>query len=229
MDCQIVGLTQDMNFDDNISQTFVVLQLPDGTRVRAAVDEKTAEKVVTLRVQAHGLPRVSTRTPAAVDEAPLAPAPPVERDPDAPIVFGGDVDAGGLDEDDPPEPAVEEEDAPESAEAADYDVPPAPPEVEAAHEAVMAEAHLGADGKPLRRQRRGKEPNEKKQARKKTGQATPGGAKRNLFRTASGELIAPAKNVPRTEYGYPMTPNGGVDPDALTGGGPVDDDGISSV
>lgn len=53
LNCQIVGLTQDMDFTKNVTQTFLVLELSNGLRVRAAVDDATTQIVVNLQVGVH--------------------------------------------------------------------------------------------------------------------------------------------------------------------------------
>ncbi len=227
MHCQIVGLSQDMDFDENVAQTFVVLLLPDGSRVKAAIDDNTAAKVITLRVQEHGsAPQPKLRAPVE-ERAPVIETSDVPMDDESgPVVFGGDAE--GLDEDLPDEAASGAPFEPEESFEDDYDIPPAPPEVAAAHEAVLQEAHLGTDGKPLSRARRGKAPNEKKVARtQQHGQAKPA-ARKNLFKTATGALVAPAKTVPMNSAGFPIAPNG-VDPDSITGSGAGDEDGVTSV
>lgn len=234
MDCRIVGLAQDVNFEENVSQTFIILQLPDRTQIRAAIDPITAERIVTLQVEVRGTapqPRVRAPVVAVPMVSELAtttddPAPEVSEfggEGDV-TVFGG-PDTGSSSPPTPPAPPPDDDDD----EPDDYDIPPAPPEVEAASAAEEAEynqmAGLQADGTPLR-QRRGKEAHAKKKARTQQGQAKPGGRK-NLFRTTDGRLVAPAKTVPRNDAGFPVVANG-VDPDALTGGN-TDEDGIGSV
>jgi hypothetical protein len=230
LDCQIVGLAQDMDFGENVSQTFVLLQLPDGRRVRACVNEETAQAVVELQVQARGVPRAVMRAAGAAPEpghAQQTAWPEGTEDaeyattdfttaetPDGTVrVFGGQDDTPAED-------------------TADYATPPGMDHIQPEHEDLP----IIADPDPPQKSR-SKDKSPKRTARVAAAQAAdharavPNGRPRNLFRTAEGKLIAPSKTVPRTEQGYPQVANGGVDVDELTGtrDRDQDEDGVGSI
>jgi hypothetical protein len=125
LDCIIAGISQDMNFDENVTMTFLLIRLPDGKQFRAAIDDPTAAAVVALSVAQNGQPRAAMRPSSEPEsqyhptqpEAPeiVDPPPPVQNkfngslakaatvEEPAPRIFGGQD--GGDDAD----PAYEEE------------------------------------------------------------------------------------------------------------------------
>lgn len=185
MDCTIAGISQEMNLEENVTTTFLLLRLPDGQQVRAAIDDAAAVIVVAMSVAEKGQPRPAVSAPMAPMPAPISErherhtavvqrepwpeenghAKTAETEEDAPRIFG-EQDGG-----DEPSPEYQE-----------------PPPVVA---------------------------------------SPPHGS--NFQRLPNGRVIVPSKNVPKTEYGYPIVPGGGVDPSTLTSPDGQDEDGVGSV
>jgi hypothetical protein len=171
LECTIVGISQEMDFEQNATVTYLLVRLANGKVLRAAIDEEDAASVVELQVKEAGAPRAVPRAPRPqARERP--PPPPPEMDEDevdengnAVHIFGG-PDTGEA-------PAVEEEEEP----------PPPPSPV----------------------------------------------AARPVQRLPNGKPYMPAKTVPKDDAGYPIVRGSGVDPDELTSGRNVDEDGVGSV
>jgi hypothetical protein len=220
LDCQIVGLAQDMDFEENVSQTFLVVQLSNGERVRAAIDDATAQKVVELQVQARGVPRSVARVavvpPKSDDYDDYTPAPPgefttAETAEGTVRIFGG-------------------QDAAEAEDTADYAEPPEGV-WGAAPDNIDLPVIEDPDPEPARR---AKDKSPKRTARQAQSRAVedahaPKAARTNLFRTAAGKLIAPSRTIPKNEAGYPQVANNGVDPEEFTGAHNQDEDGVGSI
>lgn len=122
LDCVIAGVSQDMNFEKNVTTTFLLLRLPDGRQLRAAIDDAAAAIVVGLSVAQNGQPTSTIevdRSVPPVIAAPVdvwsdtnieteAPAPLAQIEEEAsPRIFGGQD--GGDDEPapEPSKPAVQ--------------------------------------------------------------------------------------------------------------------------
>ncbi len=56
LDCTITGVRQDLDLERNVTTTFLVLRLPDGKLLRAAIDDAAAATVVALSVAQSGEP-----------------------------------------------------------------------------------------------------------------------------------------------------------------------------
>jgi hypothetical protein len=133
LDCTIAGVSQDMSLGENVTTTFLVIRLPNGSHIRAAIDDAAAAAVVGLSVAQSGPPRSAMRTPSAgLDPPPppqdtayvstegapaeLVPMPQawpgengrVVDDDDAPRIFGGQDggDEPSPDYAEPPPPAA---------------------------------------------------------------------------------------------------------------------------
>lgn len=188
LDCTIVGISQEMDFEQNMTVTYLVVRLPDGHVIRSAVDEEAAAAVVELQVQANGAPKAANRPPrhqaAKRAEAPPAPSEESVED-ELTDESGNSVHIFGGQESSAPEELLDEE-TPE----------PEMPETPAAARAV------GEDGVL---------------------------ARRNVQRTSRGKLVVPSKTVPKDDAGYPVIRGQGVDPDTLTSGRNLDEDGVGSV
>lgn len=104
IDCTISGVSQDMDFEQGVTVTYLLVRLPSGQTIRAAVDESAAALVIGLQVKAAGAPRAvahpaaQTTTPVDDDYAQppggdFTPAPAEEDPPTANgetvHVFGG--------------------------------------------------------------------------------------------------------------------------------------------
>lgn len=182
--CQVTGIAQEMDFEENVTRTFLLVELPNGARIRAAIDEDAAAQVVALSVQTKGQPRPALAPPppsAMQRPAPAAHAPAMSaQNAEQPIDDEGDDVRvfGGADTDD--SPTYEEEGEPEEL-APPVQAPAAPP------------------------------------------------ARREPQRDRKGNLVVPAKTVPKDNAGYPIVQNGGVDPNDLVGGRDQDEDGVGSV
>lgn len=95
MNVELLGMQQEVDFRTGSTLTFIVLELPSGQRLRAAVDDDSAQ-VIVQAVAASG----ATAPKVAMPAVPLAPAPtpsipisqsaaPQELDDDGSVVFGG--------------------------------------------------------------------------------------------------------------------------------------------
>jgi hypothetical protein len=133
LSCVIAGVSQDMSLEENITTTFLLIRLPDGQQIRAAIDDTAAAAVVGLSVAQSGPPRSAMRTPsAALSTPPVAarvadtyedtadeinvpqPMPPMWPEAnghteDAPKIFGGQDggDEPTPDPTPPPPPAIQ--------------------------------------------------------------------------------------------------------------------------
>src|SRR5258707_38641 len=77
IDCTITAVSQEMNLEQNVTLTYLVLRLANGSVLRAAVDESTAASVIALHTQANGMPVSSLRP---VVQKPVAPPPPAKEE-----------------------------------------------------------------------------------------------------------------------------------------------------
>jgi hypothetical protein len=73
LDCTIAGVSQDMSLGENVTTTFLVIRLPNGSHIRAAIDDAAAAAVVGLSVAQSGPPRSAMRTPSAALDPPPPP------------------------------------------------------------------------------------------------------------------------------------------------------------
>jgi hypothetical protein len=107
LDCVIAGVSQDMDFDRNVTTTFLLIRLPDGKQLRAAIDDEAAAHIVGMSVARNGQPTSTVevdRTPqptvsmsatAPTETWPDYAAPEPERAQEAqseeaaPRIFGG--------------------------------------------------------------------------------------------------------------------------------------------
>jgi hypothetical protein len=135
LDCTITGISQDMDLTRNVTTTFLVLRLPDGKTLRAAINDTAAAQIVALSVAQNGEPTAAMELPAAqyeqaastpfADGAAIAPTiqngqlhsvpdwppgslEPVELTPEPGMrIFGGGQDGGDAPNHDydPPAPA----------------------------------------------------------------------------------------------------------------------------
>lgn len=133
MNANIIGISQDFNFDTGEKTTYMMVLLPDGVGLRVPLDSDQAQHVAQLQVELSGaeMPRPGTprpgglRRPASVAPQPTAVAPdpmpmvrtslaqdfaPARMDDEGTVVFGGDDgddgDAADTYEASPPEDAV---------------------------------------------------------------------------------------------------------------------------
>lgn len=103
MQATIVQLLQSMNFQTRKTVTYVVLELPNGQQVRAAVDDDTAAAIVSADVGANGAaPRVAgseeslgEAAPEVEETAPDYDEPPpevvTETETETVRIFGGEA------------------------------------------------------------------------------------------------------------------------------------------
>ncbi len=83
LDCTIVGISQDMDLEQNITVTYLSLRLSTGQVLRAAVDDEAASVVVDMQVRSRGMPRaaaVASAHPAPVRPPPVPPAQPPQAE-----------------------------------------------------------------------------------------------------------------------------------------------------
>lgn len=207
LECAITSVSQDLDLEKNVTLTFLVIRLPNGVLLRAAVDEETASQVIAMQVAARGAPQSVVATPQRPAPPPVEPpvdddfvAAPREAEDDPPPASGDGLHIfGGQDASTAPPP-----------------VPPRPPQ--AAAPAADDELPEDADGSPtvvLAEE----PPAPKKNAR----------ARSRMQRLPSGKLVVPSMTVPAALGGYPNVPGAGVDTNELTGGRDPDEDGIGSV
>jgi hypothetical protein len=203
LDCVIAGVSQDMSFGENVTTTFLLIRLPDGQHVRAAIDDMAAAAVVALSVAQNGQPTSAMRVngvhapvpPPATPPAPRGQAP-ASRDPD-------------------PEPAGSLVPTQEwHAETASLPKAAAAPFAEDAPR-IFGGQDGGDEADP--------EYGEPAQA---APVHVPGS---NIQKLRNGRIVVPAKTVPKTALGYPITSAGGLDPETLTSSENKNDDGVGSV
>jgi hypothetical protein len=202
LDCTIAGVSQDMSLGENVTTTFLILRLPDGQQIRAAIDDAAAAAVVGMSVAQSGPPRAAVRVANGAPLPTAAPAPRVqapsssEPDPEGPSLMPArewsTPETNGI-----PKAAAApfHEDAPRIFGGQDED-----------DDDEVDPAHLS-------------QPTEKPAL-------VPGS---NIQRTRGGRIVVPSKTVPKSEWGYPMTNAGGLDPETLTSSDNKNDDGVGSV
>src|ERR1700677_2869838 len=75
LDCIITNISQDLDLEQNVTTTFLLLRLPDGQTIRTAVDDAAAAIVVALSVSQRGEPQSSMQTQPIQQAAQQAPPP----------------------------------------------------------------------------------------------------------------------------------------------------------
>lgn len=103
LSCIITGLSQDMSFEQDVTLTYLLLRLPDGSTLRAAVDQEAATQVLRVQAKNGGIPQPGVRVAPMVPPSPPAdedtpaddftPAPS-DPDPDSDIPVGAHVFGG---------------------------------------------------------------------------------------------------------------------------------------
>ena len=90
MEVRIVQLLQQMSFQTRKTVTYVVLELPDGNKVHAAIDEEAASAIIRADVESNGTAPTSTTAGEALSLPPEATEeevePPSEPAPTAEVV-----------------------------------------------------------------------------------------------------------------------------------------------
>lgn len=198
LECVIAGVSQDMSFGENVTMTFLLIRLPDGQHVRAAIDDTAAAAVVSLAVARNGQPAPAMRVANGVAPPP-PPAPPrpqakvsAEPDPEGPSLV----------------PAKE--------------WAPATNGIPKATSAPFAEDAPRIFG--------GQDDSEAEDDYSAQAPAAPAPVPgSNIQKTRDGRIVVPSKTVPKSEWGYPMTNTGGLDPETLTSSENKNDDGVGSV
>lgn len=202
LNCVILGMSQNFDFEQNAAVTYLALRLPNNEVIQIAIDEETAATVIAMQVKQAGVPGApASPRPPPVRAAAQAPAP---RPPPAP-------------------------EAPDDAEPSDYAIPPGKlvpagestfvfggadvPEDFEARSAEEAEAI--AEGSPTLVVVAPPSP------------AAP--ARTNMQVLPNGKVIVPSRTVPSAIHGYPNAPNGGIDPNDFLGNRDQDEDGVGSV
>lgn len=208
MEVRIVQLLQQMNFQTRKSTTFVVLELPDGSSVHAAVDDEAATAIIRADVEANGQAPVTTTAGEALALPPNAePEPPDYQEPPPVVVseteneqvrvFGGELPAQAA----PSEVKKGGGGKKKKAQAA----PPPPPEPP-------------PTPPPPPPVPRGPEPRSKK-------------AYEKMVKDGVLQENANFRTVPAVEGGYPavVVRDGTADPESVTGRFNRDEDGVGSV
>lgn len=200
LDCVITGISQDMDFEQGLTLTYLVVRLPNGALLKAAVDDGAATEVLALQAELKGLPRPAIRTaptPSPQQGKSAQAAPAAEPQGEDPVTY-------------------EEEEEPQAASA----FTPAAGEsvyVFGGQDDTPEEKAAMAEGSPTL---------VVEEPVPQAPVAAP--ARSSLQRTPSGKLIAPSRTVPARIGGYPDTKNG-VDTDELTTMRDRDEDGVGSV
>ena len=153
--CVITGISQDMDFSKNRTVTFVLLQLPNGDVLRAAIDESAAAAIIALQVATDGAPQPaiapSMRAPAIheLEEEEASSAPVVAPTPQRTVVSAEEEVSvfGGQDEDTPPE----YEEPPQPSAPPPVVQPPAPPAVTARNIQMLPNGKLVVPAKTVPR------------------------------------------------------------------------------
>jgi hypothetical protein len=217
IDCTITGISQEMDFEQGVTLTYLSVRLPNGRLVRAAIDDDTATAVVELQVKNKGTPKPVMRAPAVSrsEERPHEPSPEGDdyteppgggftlaapkddllpaRDGETVYLFGGQDSP-----DAPPGPVpatVEERNVAAAMVGTDSEDTGSP--------AVMVDAPPAQNNKLKRRS--------------------------NVQRLPNGKVIVPSRTVPRNDHGYPVVSNAGANPEDLVGGRDRDEDGVGSI
>lgn len=129
---KVAGFSQDMDFNDGSVTNFVVLELPNGTTVRAIVSDEGARHLIEARTAAGPMPAAPT------PEMPASHHPHAEVNEDGAVVFGGSGGEDDEDGEDPPQMFWPGPSAPEASPP-----PPAPPAASAyAHQDPATQQRL---------------------------------------------------------------------------------------
>jgi hypothetical protein len=204
LECVITGISQELDFENNVTVTYLSLRLPNGALLRTSVDEVAAATIVEMQVKAKGAPTPAVKPGPAI----RPPAAPASEDVDdnnsdeftAPgddefvrtesedgsttHVFGGQ--AAGDDDDEPADPPLPPPVPPTPP------PPPPPPAAPVQTPNSLTKPRVAKGEKPAR-------------------------------------VSARARTVPAGDKGYPVVPNAGVDTDTFTGGRDRDEDGVGSI
>ena len=214
IDCVITGISQEMDFEQGASMTYLTVRLPNGRLVRAAIDDETAAEVVGLQVKNKGMPRPVMRAPAPLEQRQPEPEAGAVDDYSEPP-GGGFTPAPA--EEDPPGDTMHVFGGQDSPDAPRGPVPATREEVNVANaEAAMTGTEPEDEGSPT--------------IVVEGPPATPPGRVRSVVqRLPNGKIIVPSRTVPKTDRGYPIVANAGADPQAIVGGRDQDEDGVGSV
>ncbi len=207
IDCTITGISQELDFEQNTTVTYLTLVLPNGSSLRVAVDDDAAAAVMEQHVQTKGQPKAAVRAPPAARKVAAAPASaPV---PEAPVET----------EEITPAPAVVEDTVSEDG---------TPTHIFGGQDAPASDDSAMSDEEQLLL-KEGSPTVVATAAPAEAPATAKAPAKRNVRRGANGKLVVPSLTVPAAEKGYPVVPNAGVDAATLTGGRDPDEDGVGSV
>lgn len=206
MNVTVMGVNQEVSFDDGTLTNYVTLRLPDGSHVKALVTDDGAAALIRARHQQGGFAVPPAPPAAAARPAPPLPnttarvqAAPTSEDHDGAVVFGGAPDDGEEDDAAPSAfwPGGPAEDAPET------DAP-----VVAAPDPELSSNDPSAQVRAFQRQQKA----QKERAKK-------------------GPTMG--RTIQKDEYGYPIAPKkaGTADPRDILGGagGQVDEDGVGQL
>lgn len=201
MHVKVAGFSQDMDFSDGSVTNFVVLELPTGQTVRAILSDEGARTLIEARASSGPMPGMQPM-PAQY------PAPPAEAPPQhafAPPSLGDSA------------PEEDDEGAFVFGGDGNTDAPifmadpnhvAAPPEMPP----QQAAPHPFAHNDPATQQRLYQQHQADQKKRQKRGPSM-------------------GRTVPKDAMGYPITRNGGADPQEVMGQGTgaVDEDGIGQA
>lgn len=213
MNVEVVQLLQEMNFATRQMTTFIVLALPDGKRVRVAVDAAVAEAIIQADVNING------QAPAAVMPTSTVEEPPEDEEDEVPPDYVA-----------PPPSTVISESETEVVRVFGEEPTPAPPpppkKKKGRHRnnkktvAEMTEALTAPEPPPPEPRVPPKFPE-------------PRGTRhyQKLVKEGQLEPNAYARTVPKDDYGYPIVQakEGTADPQAVVGTQNQDEDGVGSV
>lgn len=218
MQVEIVQLQQEMDFQTRKTLTFVILKLPNGVRVRAAVDEGVASAIVSVDIEENGAPPVSVlETQQAIE------LPPDEQE--------VEVEIETHDYDAPPAPVVLEDTPQQTTREFGGDFQP---------DAKPAPKKNGANGKGKKKQAAPKpsappaeDPAPPPAPKLPEGHVVPQSTQhyKKLIKEGKISPNAFARTVPKDEYGYPVlqAKPGTADPQRVVGQQNQDEDGVGSV
>jgi hypothetical protein len=81
IDCAITGIAQELDFEQNVTVTYLTLKLPNGSSLRVAVDDAAAATVMEQHVHTKGQPRTTRQTSGVYSPPKEASVqPPVEEE-----------------------------------------------------------------------------------------------------------------------------------------------------
>ena len=96
LECSILGLVQNVNFEDDEIVTRAVIRLSNGATIHATVDDEAADILVRLNVQTRGGHTVPSPRPemplSDAAEDPFLQTPAAEDSFGKPTIFGGTDD-----------------------------------------------------------------------------------------------------------------------------------------